>query len=102
VVGLLELQASLPAMDDLLARRFPGSQELAALCDETIERSAGLIAAAQADGSLRADFGPADLAGLFLANAGILRSPAKTDDGTWRRHMDFVLDGLRTESAGRG
>jgi hypothetical protein len=66
------------------------------LCDTASRHALTLLAAAQADGSLRDDFGPADLTALFLANSGIVRTPLHTDAHAWRRHLGFVFDGLRT------
>ena len=88
---------------DNQARRYPDSQELTNLCDTARRHALTLLSAAQADGSLRDDFGPADLTALFLANSGIVRTPLLTDEDAWRRHIEFVFDGLRagarTESA---
>ncbi|WP_422739827.1 TetR/AcrR family transcriptional regulator [Micromonospora sp. WMMD729] len=95
LTSLLELQATLPALDDIMARRYPGSEQLARLCDEAVAYASSFLEAAQEDGSLRDDFGPADLVAIFLANSGILRSDLKADPDAWRRHVGFVLDGLR-------
>jgi AcrR family transcriptional regulator len=95
VTSLLELQAECLVLDDIIARRFPDSQELLNLCDSANQNAFTLLAAAQADGSLRDDFGPADLTALFLANSGIVRAQRHTDKDAWRRHVEFVFDGLR-------
>ncbi|MGW0217550.1 TetR/AcrR family transcriptional regulator [Micromonospora chokoriensis] len=97
LTSLLELQATLPALDDIMARRYPGSEQLARLCDEAVVHASSFLEAAQKDGSLRDDFGPADLTAIFLASSGILRSDPKADTGVWRRHIGFVLDGLRVD-----
>jgi AcrR family transcriptional regulator len=99
ITGLLEFQAGCLVLDDIVARRYPGSQELTTLCDAASRHAATLIEAAQADGSLRDDFRPADLTAIFLANSGIVRTRLHTDGDAWRRHIGFVFDGLRAGSA---
>ncbi|MCA4752958.1 hypothetical protein H8Z60_10495 [Mycolicibacterium fortuitum] len=42
----------------------------------------------------RADFGADDLATLMWAMSKVI-AMAAGDDGIWRRHLGFVLDGLR-------
>ncbi|MCU1697866.1 MAG: Transcriptional regulator, TetR family [Mycobacterium sp.] len=44
---------------------------------------------------LRPDFGPNDLATLVWAMSKVI-SMSDGDDAVWRRHLGFVLDGLRT------
>jgi hypothetical protein len=46
-------------------------------------------------GALRLDFGPADLATLVWAMSKVI-SMSGGDDAVWRRHLGFVLDGLRS------
>jgi hypothetical protein len=46
-------------------------------------------------GVLRRDFGPNDLATLVWAMSKVI-SMSDGDDAVWRRHLGFVLDGLRT------
>jgi AcrR family transcriptional regulator len=95
VTGLLELQAASPPVDDIMARRFPGSATLTRQCDHALRHATRFITEAQADGSLRPDFQPADLTALFLATSGILRGCTEGPPDAWRRHLDFLLDGLR-------
>ncbi len=96
VTGLLEMQAASPPVDDIMARRYPGSATLTRHCDNAVRHATRFIAAAHADGSLRPDFQPADLTTVFLANSGILRGCTGVPAGAWRRHLEFLLDGLRT------
>jgi len=98
VISLLEFQAGCLVLDDIIARRYPDSQELSNLCDTARRHALALMHAAQADGSLRGDFRPADLTALFLANSGIVRMHLHTDEDAWRRHIGFVFDGLRTDA----
>ncbi|GAA1007394.1 hypothetical protein Aple_018210 [Acrocarpospora pleiomorpha] len=102
VTRLLELQAASPPVDDIMARRYPGSQELTNQCDHALAHATRFIEAAQADGRLRGDFRIADLTAMFLANSGILRAATTVEDDAWRRHLEFVLDGLHVDPASRG
>jgi hypothetical protein len=43
---------------------------------------------------LRPDFGSADLGTLIGAMSKVI-SMSEGDDAVWRRHLGFVLDGLR-------
>jgi AcrR family transcriptional regulator len=95
VTGLLEMQAASPPVDDIMARRYPESATLARQCDNALRLASRFIAEAKADGSLRPDFQPADLTALFLATSGILRGCAGGPPDAWRRHLGFLLDGLR-------
>jgi AcrR family transcriptional regulator len=95
VTRLVELQATSPPVDDIMARRYPGSPELSHQCDVALRHATRFIEEAQADGSLRADFRPADLTALFLATSGILRADTPGAEDAWRRHLGFLLDGLR-------
>ena len=96
VTGLLELQAASPPVDDMMVRRYPESTTLTRQCDNALRHATRFIAAAHADGSLRPDFQPADLTALFLATSGILRGCTGVPADAWRRHLEFLLDGLRT------
>jgi AcrR family transcriptional regulator len=92
VTGLLELQVECPALDDIITRRFPDSRELTHLCDAATSKATDYLGAAQAAGAARADVGAGDVTALFAASSGILRA---TDPEAARRHVAFVLDGLR-------
>jgi AcrR family transcriptional regulator len=53
--------------------------------------TAELVRRAQEAGSLRADFTPEDLSLVFWGTARVI----DLAPGSWRRHLGFVLDGLR-------
>lgn len=55
-----------------------------------------LIARAQADGTLRADFARQDLALLFWGSDRVIELAAEVAPELWRRQLGFMLDGLRT------
>ena len=54
---------------------------------------ARLVRRAKRSGALRKDFGPGDFRLLMIANGGITRS--SNDPAMWKRHVRYVLDGLR-------
>jgi AcrR family transcriptional regulator len=95
ITGLLEMQDACPALDDIIARRYPGSHELSRMCDAAVRHSSLLMERAQADGTLRTDFQSSDLIAIFLANSGIVRANASLDTDAWRRHIKFVFAGIR-------
>ena len=95
VTHLTELQATWPIVSDVFERKFPGAQELTAVCDRTMEHAATFIADAQRSGSLRRDFAPADVALLLTSNAAIVAATRQADSEAWRRHLAFFLNGIR-------
>lgn len=60
---------------------------------------ARLVARAQEDGSLRTDFAPQDIALVFWSTDRVIELAGDTAPDVWRRHLGFVLDGLRAENA---
>jgi hypothetical protein len=94
--GMFTLQARDRAINDAITRGpAAGPAGIAAECG----RGGGVVDAivdrARAAGVLRSDFGPSDLAVLISAMAHVI-ARAEGDDAAWRRHLGFVLDGLRT------
>jgi AcrR family transcriptional regulator len=99
VTSLCELQASDRSVSDLLTRRFPDAQAAAEACARGLELAAKVIERAQQAGSLRPDFTMADLVTLTWANARIVETTTGVAPHAWRRHLAFVLDGLRATAA---
>jgi hypothetical protein len=58
-----------------------------------------LIGRARDQGSLRPDFTVADLALLLWSFAPVIDATADTAPEVWRRHLHWLLDGLRAEAA---
>jgi AcrR family transcriptional regulator len=94
-----ELQATDPALSDVLARRYPDAERLIAICDRAQTATARIIERAQQAGSLRADFTSEDVLFIFGTNALIARAAADAAPDAWRRGVAFLLDGLRAEAA---
>jgi AcrR family transcriptional regulator len=56
---------------------------------------AQLVERAQAQGTLRPDFSPQDVGLLFWSSDRVLELTAAVAPDLWRRHLGFLLDGLR-------
>ena len=54
---------------------------------------------AREQGGLRADFAFPDLALLFWSFAPLIDATAEAAPEAWRRHLHWLLDGLRAETA---
>lgn len=98
---ICEIQATEPALNDIVSRRHPDASRLAAVCDETMTQARQFVEDAQRNGSLRPDFTLEDLFLVFVSNGALMRIMAEIGAGTWRRRVGFTLDGLRTEAARR-
>lgn len=63
--------------------------------------AAALVARAQAQGTLRADFSPADVPVLMCGIMGPMHqmAPDSRTPGPWRRHLQIVVDGMRAGPA---
>jgi AcrR family transcriptional regulator len=99
VSEVCELQATDPALGDVLTRRFPDASRLMAVCDNSFAAAESIIDRARRDGSLRADFTAADLLFFLASHAPLARSAAAAGSGSWRRAVGFMLDGLRAPAA---
>jgi len=60
---------------------------------------AQLVERAQADGSLRKDFTPQDIALVFWSSDRVLELAGDVAPELWRRQLAFMLDGLRAGNA---
>jgi AcrR family transcriptional regulator len=96
VQGICETQAADPVFNDVFSSRYPDAPGLQAICGQSLAFAAGLIADAQARGTLRPGFSADDLARIFSVNAYLVRDRPAGDDG-WRRTLQFTLDGLHTQ-----
>jgi AcrR family transcriptional regulator len=99
VTEVCELQATDPALGDVLTRRFPDASRLMAVCDNSYSAAEKIIDRARRDGSLRPDFTAADLLFFLASHAPLARSAAAAGSSSWRRAVGFMLDGLRAPAA---
>jgi AcrR family transcriptional regulator len=95
----LVLQARNLGLRDVVETRAHGHRRAAAMRRRTRPLVARLIARAQADGTLRADFAPQDIALLLWASDRVIELAGDVAPEVWRRHLGFVFDGLRSAAA---
>jgi AcrR family transcriptional regulator len=101
VEKLCELQATDPAVADVVSGRYPGAERLMTACGRTMDAAQRIVGRAQEAGTLRPDFTNADLVFTFAANALLARATVEAAPDAWRRQAAFLLDGLRIEAARR-
>jgi AcrR family transcriptional regulator len=98
VEQVCRMQAADRGFNDLAARSIPQAAPTPdhlrgyELMTEVIER-------AKRDGSLRPDFVLSDMAFVTWAITRTIEATADVDPDAWRRHLGFVLDGLRAPAA---
>jgi AcrR family transcriptional regulator len=92
--GLFALQASNRPMNDTIERTPRGPVDVAAECGRTGGVLESVVNRARNAGALRPDFRAADLGTMIAAMAKVI-TLADGNDEIWRRHLGFVLDGLR-------
>jgi AcrR family transcriptional regulator len=97
--GVLELNAQNRGVKDVLATREQNARHAEALRARVRPLLRTVIERAQAQGSLRADFAPEDLALVFWSAGRVIETTATVAPETWRRYLTFLLDGLRAPAA---
>jgi AcrR family transcriptional regulator len=98
VEGLFSMQAKDHGLNDTLARRLPLSAAVLDACHQGFQHAERILTRAKAAGELRLDFEPADLASLVTAMSQLIHESIDAKPGSWRRHLSFFLDGLRTSA----
>ena len=99
VEEVLELQARNRALKDVVETRAHGRERAQAMRKRARPLVAKLVARAQEQGALRADFAPQDLSLLFWSTDRVIELAGDVAPQVWRRHLGFLLDGLRAEAA---
>ena len=99
VEAVLELQSRNRALKDVVETRAHGRQRAEAMRKRTRPLLATLVGRAQQQGALRADFTPQDLPPLFWSTDRLIELAGDIAPDLWRRHLGFLLDGLRAEAA---
>ena len=92
---LCELQAGNRALAELLTARMSEVDELDDLRDTAFDHLVALVDRARAAGVVRADLDHADVVLILMANAGLVERTAASAPDAWRRHLGYVLEGLR-------
>lgn len=98
----LDLHASNRGLKDVVGGGAPDLARLAAMRRRLRPLTARLVARAQEQGSLRADFTAEDVSLLLWGGHGVINRSEGTPPELWRRYLSFVLDGLRRERSVRG
>jgi AcrR family transcriptional regulator len=98
--GMFAMQARSRTLNEAIARSPVGSVDIRAECGRAGGALETVVAAARDAGVLRPDFGAGDLATLVGARSRVI-AMSDGDDAAWRRHLGFVLDGLRAGSHAR-
>jgi len=98
LVELCALQALFPDLNDVLARRYPGSQRLTELCDGTHTHAVEFADAARDAGQLRHDFTFDDLMIIFVANSAVIAATQESAPDAWRRWLTLSVNGLREDT----
>jgi AcrR family transcriptional regulator len=94
VVGICELQATDRAVADIMGLRHPATGELLDAGAHISKRFSQIIGRAKRQHRIRPDFRATDLGPIIWSNARIAElSP--DDPAPRRRHLAFMLDGLR-------
>ena len=99
VEAVLELQARNRALKDVVETRAHGRARAQAMRKRARPLLASLVGKAQEQGALRADFTPQDLPLLFWSSDRVIELASDVAPDVWRRHLGFLLDGLRAEAA---
>ena len=95
----LVLHARNRALMDVVETQKHGRERAISMRRRIRPLVAQLVARAHADGSLRPDFTPQDVALLFWASDRVIELGGDVAPEIWRRHLGFVFDGLRSGAA---
>ena len=97
--ALFTLHAEDRGLNDALAQRMPVSPGIVEACHRCFAHIGSLIARAKDAGQLRGDFEVPDYAALIWAMSQVIRETSGVAPQAWRRHLAFLLDGLRAGAA---
>jgi AcrR family transcriptional regulator len=93
------LQLENRAFLDVLAVRLRDEPLLAQTRERLRPLAEQLVTRAQAQGTLRADFAPADVHVLLWQLGRVVESTGRIASDLWRRYLALTLDGLRAGAA---
>jgi AcrR family transcriptional regulator len=96
---VISLQGSHRVLRELVLRQSPRPGLVGEARAELARMSEQLVARARVQGVVRDDFTVADLMVLFWSLRPIVEATLEIAPEAWRRHLGFVLDGLRPEAA---
>jgi AcrR family transcriptional regulator len=96
---VFELHMRNRGLKDVIASHRHGRRRLEALRAELRPLVADIIARAQAQGTLRADFTTEDVPLLFWTGGRVAELTSGVASELWRRYLGLMLDGLRADAA---
>jgi len=94
-----EVQAADRGYNELCVRVLPDTPEIDRLKARGHDLVNVIVQRAQRAGQLRGDFHDGDFAFILWSTATIIDATAATAPEAWRRHLAFLLDGLRASAA---
>ena len=97
--GTLAIQAGDRMLKDVFLRLPPGTGPVQQARTEMRQLFETVLERAREHGGLRGDFAFPDLALLFWSFAPLMDATADAAPGAWRRHLHWLLEGLRAEAA---
>ena len=86
-------------LKDMLATRAHGRERADAMRARMRPLIRRLVARAQEQGALRADFAPEDMPFVIWSVGRVIEETRGVAPELWRRHLGFLLDGLRADAA---
>lgn len=97
--GIVALQRRHRILRELVARQPPPAGLVGDVREGLTRLNEQLLGKARAQGVVRDDFTSADLTLLFWSLRPIVKATIEVAPEAWRRHLGFVLDGLRPAAA---
>lgn len=94
-----EIQAADRAYNELCARALPDTPQIDQLKARGHDLVLTIVDNAKESGQLRADFEEGDFAFILWSTTTVINATATTTPDAWRRHLAFLLDGLRADAA---
>ena len=96
---VFELHVRNRGLKDVIASGQHDLRRLEALRAQMRPLVSEIVARAQAQGTLRADFAAEDVPMLFWTGGRVAEVTSDVAPDLWRRYLGFVLDGLRADAA---
>jgi AcrR family transcriptional regulator len=97
--GMLEPRSGDRVLREIFLRYPPGDGRLDEMRTQMRLLFKQILERAHAQGVLREDFSHPDLALVLWSFAPVIDSTAATAPNAWRRHLHWLLDGLRPQAA---
>lgn len=97
--AIFELKGNDQVLKEIFVRYPPGEGRLSEARRQVRQVFERVIQRAQSQGVLRPDFDVADLAILLWSFGPVIDATAQTAPTAWRRHLHWLLDGLRPAAA---